>query len=112
MRLIKVFFKDLIENRLPKPFSRQQSIIFLITCPLWIVLFTAIDLYKTDYHFSVYLFPFFYLGILLPACIFFGDQTGRPALPFTNKIPVLNAIIHSLFFSFTLYMITKGATDF
>lgn len=112
MHFIKFFLKDLVEKRLPKPFSRQQSIVFLLACPLWIFIFISIDLYKTGYHFLLYLFPFIYLGILLPVYVFFADHIGRPALPFTNRVPILNAIIHALFFSLMFYMFTQGATSF
>jgi hypothetical protein len=118
MNFLKLFVKDFFENRLPRPrlFSGFQTVIFIITVPIWFVLFKliGIDNPEKDYPYQLYLFPFIYFFMILPFYFyaFIDNDKQRSALPFTGKIPFLNAVLHAFFFCLALFIFSNGGERF
>jgi len=109
MNYLKLLVKDFIKNRLPKPklFSTRQTIIFIAACIFWFVFFKSINLLELIQSNSIiHFFPLLYVFFLLP-CYFYGfiiNDQYRSALPFTGRLPILNAITHGILFCFTVYL--------
>lgn len=106
--------KDLIANRLPKIkfFSKLQTIIFMVSFPIWFLLYKKMALQDAEqgYPYIIYLLPFIYILFLGPYYVlcFIRNDDYRSALPYTGRVPVLNAILHSIFLSFTVFIFTDG----
>jgi hypothetical protein len=118
MNFLKLFVKDFFENRLPRPrlFSGFQTVVFIIAVPIWFGIFKliGIDNPEKDYPYQLYLFPFIYFFFLF-ACYtyaFFINDRYRSALPFTGRIPLLNALLHAFFFCLALFIFSNGGERF
>lgn len=118
MNFIRLFVRGLFKRRLPGPrlFSRFQTIVFVAFVPVWCFIFKLIRLDETDnnYPYQIYLFPFFYIFFLLSCYVyaFFINDPYRSALPFTGRVPFLNAVVHALFFSLAIFLLTNGGKNF